>query len=156
MTEAGESSVRLQPRALIRVLLGALVLFAVTSAVSQAPQFEEFHTWTDVATIYNFSERFRYDGDYGLRGVLSDSEWDAGLRGRWQLQATSPRFAIGSAEEFYALASIEPFFEIGSSIVGSFGDRFRINLGLGRQFNEGLRVALNYLFHKIRLPDASG
>ena len=126
MTEAGESSVRLQPRALIRVLLGALVLFAVTSAVSQALQFEEFHTWT------------------------------AGLRGRWQLQATSPRFAIGSAEEFYALASIEPFFEIGSSIVGSFGDRFRINLGLGRQFNEGLRVALNYLFHKIRLPDASG
>lgn len=231
MTEAGEPSVRLRPRALIPVLLAALGFFAATPAVSQTPEFEEFHTWTDVATIYNFSERFRYDGDYGLRGVLTDSdwsllylrpsvryrarpwltlhggaalfynffsgedlpeirpwvgarfvgprpggftisnyfrleyrafylksksEWEAGLRGRWQVQATSPRFAIGSAEEFYGLASIEPFFEIGSSVAGSFGDRFRINAGLGRQFNEGLRVELNYLFHKIRLPDEGG
>lgn len=231
VTESSEPCVQLQPRAPIPVLLWALVSFAVTPAVSQTPQFEEFHTWTDVATIYNFSERFRYDGDYGLRGVLTDSdwsllylrpsvryrarpwltlhggaglfynffsgedlpeirpwvgvrlkgprpggftisnyfrleyrafylksksEWDAGLRGRWQVQATSPRFAIGSAEEFYGLASIEPFFEIGSSVAGSFGDRFRINAGLGRQFNDGLRVELNYLFHKIRLPDESG
>jgi hypothetical protein len=218
-------------RALGPLVLAVLGLVLSTPTASQTPQFEEFHTWTDIATIYNFSERFRYDGDYGLRGLLTDSnwtllylrpsvryqvrpwlrlhggaalfynffsgedlpelrpwvgvrflgprpggwvisnyfrleyrafylksksEWEAGLRGRWQVQATSPRFAIGSAEEFYGLASIEPFFEIGSSIPGAFGDRFRINAGLGRQFNEGLRVELNYLFHKIRLPDESG
>jgi hypothetical protein len=231
MIEPGEFGVRRQPRALIPLLLWALVSLAFTPAVSQTPEFKEFHTWSDFATIYNFSERFRYDGDYGLRGVLTDSdwsllylrpsvryrarpwltlhggaalfynffpgedlpeirpwvgarfvgphpggftisnyfrleyrafylksksEWEAGLRGRWQVQATSPRFAIGSAEEFYGLASIEPFFEIGSSVAGSFGDRFRINAGVGRQFNNGLRVELNYLFHKIRLPDESG
>ena len=65
MTEAGEPNVRFRPRALIRVLLGALVFIAVTPAVSQTPQFEEFHTWTDFATVYNSSERFRYDGGNG-------------------------------------------------------------------------------------------
>jgi hypothetical protein len=54
------------------------------------------------------------------------------------------------------LASIEPFFEIGSSVTGTFGDRFRINAGLGRQFSEGLRIELNYLFHKIRLLEEGG
>jgi hypothetical protein len=49
------------------------------------------------------------------------------LRGQWQLRVTTPRFSIGSAEEFYALTSVEPFFDIGSSLEGSFGDRFRIN-----------------------------
>lgn len=50
--------------------------------------------------------------------LKSRSEWDAGLRGRWQVQVVTPRFSIGSASEFYALMSIEPFFEIGSSIPG--------------------------------------
>jgi hypothetical protein len=94
--------------------------------------------------------------EYRAFYLKSRSEWDASFRGRWQFQVTSPRFRIGSAREFYGLASIEPFFEIGSSIEGTFGDRFRINAGLGRQFAEGLRVELNYLFHKIRLPDDGG
>ena len=85
-----------------------------------------------------------------------DSKWDVVLRGRWQLQVTTPRFAIGSAEEFYALASIEPFFDIGSSLEGSFGDRFRINFGVGKQVSRGLRIDLNYLFHKIRIEDEGG
>ena len=221
-----------QQLTLVLVLLGGLLAVTSRPAAAQVlPDFEEFHTWTDIATIYNFSSSFRYDGDYGLRGLLTDrnwtllylrpsvryrvnlrlqlhggaalfynffpgddlpelrpwvgvrlvgprpggftisnyfrmelrafylksvSEWDAGFRGRWQLQVTSPRFSIGSARELYALISIEPFFEIGSSIEGTFGDRVRINAGLGRQFTEGLRIELNYLFHKIRLPGEGG
>ena len=231
MTEVAERSVRLPRQAVVPLLLGVLMSFAPAPAISQTPRFEEFHTWTDVATIYEFNDRFRYDGDYGVRGLFTDSdwtqlylrpsvryqarpwlllhggaglfysffsgedlpeirpwvgvrflgprpggwaisnyfrleyrafylkssnEWDASFRGRWQLQATSPRFRIGSAREFYGLASIEVFQEIGSSIEGTFGDRFRINAGLGRQFTEALRIELDYLFHVIRLPDEGG
>jgi len=44
-------------------------------AASQEPKFSEFHTWWDIATIYNFDDRFRYDGDYGTRGLLTDDYW---------------------------------------------------------------------------------
>ena len=214
------------------MLLGVLVTIAPRSLASQVlPEFEQFHTWTDVATIYNFSDQFRYDGDYGLRGLLTDknwtllylrpsvryrakpwmtlhggaalfynffpeedlpelrpwvgarfvgprpggftisnylrlelrafylkgkSEWDAGLRFRWQLQVVSPRFRIGSLEEFYGLASIEPFIDGSSGIEGTFGDRFRYNMGIGKQVTPGLRIDLNYLFHRVRVTDAGG
>jgi hypothetical protein len=69
---------------------------------------------------------------------------------------TSPRFNIGSAREFYALISIEPFFNIGSSIAGSFGNRFRYNMGIGMQVTHQLRIDLNYLFHQIRVVDQDG
>ena len=58
-----------------RLLVGLLLTAAARPAAAQSPEFAEFHTWTDVATIYNFSERWRYDGDYGLRGVLTDPNW---------------------------------------------------------------------------------
>ncbi len=34
----------------------------------------EFQTWSDIAMIYRFSDVLRYDGDQGIRGVLSDSD----------------------------------------------------------------------------------
>lgn len=206
-------------------MLGAL------SARAQVPEFNSFHTWTDLATIKNFNERFRYDGDYGVRGLLTDgdwtlvylrpsvryrakpwmtlhggaalfynffdgddlpelrpwvgarfpyelpsgwvisnylrleyrafylkreSEWEGGFRGRWQLQAKSPSFDIGSASDFYGLVSVEPFFTSNSRIDDNFGERYRFNLGLGKQFNSRLRIELNYVFHKIRLPEEGG
>ncbi len=222
---------RRQRLTLVLVLPGLLVTTTPRPAASQLPEFEEFHTWTDIATIYNFNSSFRYDGDYGLRGLATDrnwtllylrpsvryrtkpwmtlhggaalfynffpgadlpelrpwvgarfvgprpggfiisnyfrlelrafylksrSEWDAGLRGRWQVQVVTPRFSIGSAREFYALASIEPFFEIGSSVPDTFGDRFRYNMGIGKQVARGLRIDLNYLFHRVRLVEQDG
>ena len=48
---------------------------ASSPAQSQTLDFEEFHTWTDLATIYKFSERFAYDGDHGFRGVFTDRDW---------------------------------------------------------------------------------
>ena len=217
---------------LVLVLSSILAVFVPDAALSQRLEFEEFHTWSDLATIYDFTERFRYDGDYGIRGFLTDSnwtlvylrpsvrymdrawlalhggaalfynfidqgedlpeirpwvggrlsgprpggflisnyfrlelrafhfkedsKWDTVFRGRWQLQVTSPRFRIGSAEEFYALTSIEPFFHIGSSLPDYFGDRFRYNFGMGKNVNQALRIELNYLFHRIRIEDEDG
>jgi hypothetical protein len=35
----------------------------------------DFQTWSDIATIYKFADRWRYDGDQGIRGLLSDSDF---------------------------------------------------------------------------------
>jgi len=35
----------------------------------------DFQTWSDIATIYNFADHWRYDGDQGIRGALSDSDF---------------------------------------------------------------------------------
>ena len=35
----------------------------------------DFQTWTDLTTIYKFSDRWRYDGDQGTRGLLSQSDF---------------------------------------------------------------------------------
>jgi len=215
-----------------------LCLFSTLSALlyalparAQTPRFEEFHTWTDLATIKNYSDRFRYDGDYGIRGLLTDrdwtivylrpsvryrsnpwltlhggaalfynfldnedlpelrpwigarfmtrlpadwtltnylrleyrafylkneSNWATYFRARWQIQVISPRFEIGSAKRFYVLGSVEPFFDSNSNIDGTFGDRFRINAGIGKRVNDRLRMELNYLFHQIRVPEGGG
>ena len=66
---------RLGASALVALYLGIMATMIPTPAASQEPMFSEFHTWSDIATIYNFSDRFRYDGDYGLRGLLTDDYW---------------------------------------------------------------------------------
>ncbi len=214
-------------------VLASLAAGVVTPrrAGAQEPLFDEFHTWTDLATIYNVSDRFRYDGDYGIRGLITDrnwtqwylrpsvryrpktwltlhggaalfytvlpaadlpelrpwvgvrvigpalkgfvlrnyvrlelrafyrkdiQEWDVGMRGRWQLQVSSPFFSMLSANEFYAVTSVEPFFDLSSNTVAGFSDRFRVTLGLGKVMSDALRVELNYLFHKVRIPDQGG
>jgi len=217
--------------ALVFLLIGLVIAAAPRLAISQPFEFNEFHTWTDVATIYKFSNAFRYDGDYGLRGVLSDDDWsllylrpsvryrthpwltlhggmalfynflkfdddipelrpwvgarfvgprprgwiisnylrleyrafyidstktwDTVWRGRWQLQVRTPDFSIRSAENFYALASLEPFNNFGTSIGGTLVDRIRTNIGMGKRVTPALRMDLNYLFHRIRVSDDS-
>ena len=34
-----------------------------------------FEAWTDITTIYNFADRWCYDGDQGIRGVISGSDF---------------------------------------------------------------------------------
>ena len=67
------------PRASRRAsfLVAGFLSFFAAGLVAPGPiaaQYSEssyFETWTDIATIYNFSDRFRYDGDYGFRAALS-------------------------------------------------------------------------------------
>lgn len=221
------------------VLMGVVIATTPKPAAAQAFDFSEFHTWTDVATIYKFGDTFRYDGDYGIRGLLTGDdwtliylrpsvrykdrpwlrlhggmalfynflkdvedlpelrpwvgvrfagptlggwtisnyfrleyrafylkgtgEWDEVWRGRWQLQVTTPDFAIGGAERFYALASIEPFQDFGTSFNpfqdfgstfrGEAADRIRTNIGIGNKLTPALRIDLNYLFHSRRVSE---
>ncbi len=61
----------------IPMLVGIVMLAASASAQEQSDS-AEFETWTDIATIYKFNERLRYDGDYGIRFLFT-------TRGFWQL-----------------------------------------------------------------------
>ena len=63
---------------------------------------------------------------------------------------------MGSVEDLYLVTSIEPFIDVGNSIAGVFGDRYRFNFGLGKAFGKALRVDLNYVFHKIRIFELDG
>ena len=208
------------PAALL--VLGMLGL-APPTAAQEDLDGAEFETWTDIATIYKLDDRWRYDGDYGIRSLLttrgfkqlylrpsvrylvnrslmvhgglawfhtSIDEADSvdelrpwvGLRllgprpgkwvfsnyfrlelrhfnpgatetrtfwrGRYQLQATSPRFRIGRAEDFYVLSFVEWFADVGSDREGLFASQFRYDLGIGKQATDRLRVELNYLLQK--------
>ena len=52
-------------------LIVYLLLFVLQGFVNAQDRRTEFDTWTDIATIYSFSEKFRYDGDYGIRHLIS-------------------------------------------------------------------------------------
>ena len=61
---------------LYRLRLLFLMLFGISMVMprittAQDSGFIDFHTWSDLTTIYNFSESFRYDGDYGIRVILA-------------------------------------------------------------------------------------
>jgi hypothetical protein len=57
--------------------LGFLAAVAPAASSAQEPRFSEFHTWTDITTIYNFNDRLRYDGDIGTQAILTDPYWSA-------------------------------------------------------------------------------
>jgi hypothetical protein len=207
----------------------------ITMAVPQRVASQEvvLEGWSDIATIYNRGDRFRYDGDYGIRGgvsgldftqayvrpsvrwrprswlllhagaawfqtffengedvaelrpwagvrlvgprpggftisnyfrleqrmfhVMGVSGWDAVWRGRWQIQITTPDFTIGSVRQLYALTSLEPFDNLGTSIGENLGvDRIRYVLAVGKKIGQGWRTEFHYLFQAIRVSDDSG
>ena len=53
------------------LLLGVIATAIPGSAFAQEFSSAELDEWFDIATIYNFSDRFRYDGDYGIRSLAS-------------------------------------------------------------------------------------
>ena len=53
------------------IALGIIATAAPGSADAQDSLSDELDEWFDIATIYNFSDRFRYDGDYGIRSLFS-------------------------------------------------------------------------------------
>ena len=60
-------------------MMGRLIrnfLSICTILILVQPAFgAEFQTWSDFTTIYEISERWRYTGDQGIRGVLSGSDF---------------------------------------------------------------------------------
>ena len=56
----------------IRIII--LIIISIP-AIKQFGHGADFYTWSDIATIYNFSDSWRYDGDQGIRGVLSQNDF---------------------------------------------------------------------------------
>ncbi len=51
------------------------ILLTPGSMMAQYTKSAYFETWTDLTTIYNINDRFRYDGDYGIRAWLSTEDF---------------------------------------------------------------------------------
>lgn len=214
---------------IIHIIICSVVLSGIIKAQDTRTKFD---TWTDIATIYGFSSNFRYDGDYGIRHLLSsrnftqiylrpsvryrfepwlmvhggfawfqsfftnnenylemrpwvglrilwpridgwvvsnylrfeyrisrftsESNWNRQVRGRFQVQVTTPDFRIGDIEKFYALFFVEPFQNIDSHGEQFFADRLRINFGFGNRLSNSFRVELNLMFQKGRISTETG
>lgn len=70
------------PPAWIAALLTLAVMFVLGAlglpgsvAPCRAADVNDFQTWWDISTIYNFNGRWRYAGDQGMRGIVSNEEW---------------------------------------------------------------------------------
>ena len=68
-------------RALLVMSAALCITFiAPQTGAAQDTTFVEYEAWTDLATIYNFSPQFRYDGDYGWRGFFKTGIWQLYVR----------------------------------------------------------------------------
>ena len=56
-------------------LIAAFIITISIVGLGRTGSCGDFQTWSDIATIYRFAEDWRYDGDQGVRGVLSDSDF---------------------------------------------------------------------------------
>ena len=56
-------------------LIAAFIITISIVGLGRIGSCRDFQTWSDIATIYRFAEGWRYDGDQGIRGVLSDSDF---------------------------------------------------------------------------------
>ncbi len=54
-----------------------VTLLAIISilVLTRSSDCAEFQTWSDIATIYKFADNWRYDGDQGIRGLLSQNDF---------------------------------------------------------------------------------
>ena len=53
-----------------------LIIISIAPPVLVRPAHgADFQTWSDIATIYKFADHWRYDGDQGIRGLLSNSDF---------------------------------------------------------------------------------
>jgi hypothetical protein len=52
-----------------------LIIIISLLALEKSGESAEFQTWSDIATIYKISDNWRYDGDQGVRGLLSQNDF---------------------------------------------------------------------------------
>jgi hypothetical protein len=62
--------------ALVTIFTLALLAFGEACPGQEQPvELTSFHTWTDFTSITRIRDGFYYDGDYGVRGLLTDPNW---------------------------------------------------------------------------------
>jgi hypothetical protein len=52
-----------------------LIIIISLLALEKSGESAEFQIWSDIATIYKISDNWRYDGDQGVRGLLSQNDF---------------------------------------------------------------------------------
>jgi len=52
-----------------------IAILFLPALLLQTAHGADFQTWSDITTIYRFAKGWRYDGDQGVRGILSDSDF---------------------------------------------------------------------------------
>ena len=111
------------------ILLGVAGLTTFSSAQEQSDS-AEFETWTDIATIYKFNDRLRYDGDYGIRNLFTARGfWQTYLRpsvrykaNRWLLLHGGAAWFHTNVDERNNVNEIRPW--VGLRLVGPRPGRF--------------------------------
>ena len=56
----------------IQILLFSLMF---CDAVAQETDDTDYQTWLDYKAFYQVSDKIQFDGDLGIRGVISDEDW---------------------------------------------------------------------------------
>ena len=97
-----------------RLRIPFLIFFATLTLVNIGHS-AEFETWSDIATIYNISSRWRYDGDQGIRGVLSGSDFTTLFFRPSVRYRVAPWFTVHGGIRFFNtfFKDDEDVFEIG-------------------------------------------
>jgi hypothetical protein len=75
---------------------------------AQEPLHSDFETWSDIRTVYNFTNTFAYDGDQGYRTVVSSDDWSLMyLRPSVQYKWTSFLAVRGGVALFYLFQNVD-------------------------------------------------
>jgi len=57
------------------IIISLIYVIALLSNVYAQDDQSDFQSWFDFRTFYTIDEKWTYDGDYGLRGFISDEDW---------------------------------------------------------------------------------
>jgi hypothetical protein len=56
-------------------LCAMFLLYSLLSTVNAQDNQSDFQSWFDFRTFYTIDDNWTYDGDYGMRGFISDENW---------------------------------------------------------------------------------
>lgn len=121
----------------------SLSIFSFLAIVLLRPaRGADFQTWSDITAIYRFADNWRYDGDQGMRGVLSDSDFNLFYFRPSIRYRVNPWFTVHGGIRFF-----KTFFDDGE-------DTFEIGPWQGLRFvwpNIGSYAITHYLRFEERM-----
>ena len=102
----------------IWIVVAILLTISVSPSAFVSSGFcgqSEFQTWFDITTIHRFADNWRYDGDLGSRGILSQSDFTLFYVRPSVRYRVKPWFTVHGGIRFFKVFDIvgEDTFEIG-------------------------------------------
>jgi len=84
-----------------------LLLFVIPDISWSQEDDVDFQTWMDLTTVHNFSSKWAYTGDYGLRGIVSGHDWNTFvIRPTFRYRITPILDVRGGVALFYTLDKV--------------------------------------------------